>query len=90
MKTCMACGQRVAGDQAQAIDYLLCCRVDPRHTGFDRTGYRSVREPGEWCRWCGDEVPVGQSFCSRACGLSYADDVEDDAARAVARAKAGG
>ena len=56
----------------------LCCTLDPRDDG---SGGRVKNPEGCYCLWCGDDIPQGwgkpewPSYCSRACGISYYEDV---------------
>lgn len=60
--TSPCCGSRTAD--------VICCLYDPREL---KPGDKR-RLPGDWCLWCGESCKEGQSFCSRPCGIEYAND----------------
>lgn len=74
------CGTRVPSGSV-STSALYCCALDPRATSID-----GVRAEGDWCLWCGEDVPEGRSFCGHNCGISYAADVAESA-RVVRRAR---
>jgi hypothetical protein len=55
-------------------DDLICCPLDPRAVMNEQRSVFS-RGPGDWCCWCGENVPEGQSFCGQQCSMSYHEDI---------------
>jgi len=66
---CRACGDPFTSQ----FEALICCMVDPRAAHTHANG-KPRRLPGNWCLWCGEDVPEGQSFCNKPCAISFAED----------------